>query len=108
MISTALICAILFIFLDVVILLWILQIVNYINNFQSQESTLCPVYFCDQYTDPSTGELEPGSLCYVNTPGADNLMVAYRYTNSSTYECQKYSVNDNIITDQIYLPQSEL
>uniref|UniRef100_A0A6C0BD59 Uncharacterized protein n=1 Tax=viral metagenome TaxID=1070528 RepID=A0A6C0BD59_9ZZZZ len=84
---------------------------NSIKNYQSSESPICPVYFCDQYTDPTTGYLEPGSLCYTNTSGSNNVMTAYRYTNSdqSTYECQKYLIENNlVINGQTYLPQSQL
>lgn len=82
-----------------------------INNYEQEESPICPVYFCDQYIDPTTGDLEPGSLCYINTPGVNNLMTGYRYTNSdnSEYECQQYKINNNVIIEnQNYQLQSNL
>lgn len=111
MISTALFCIIMLAIIDLLIIYWIVTINNKITTYQSSESPICPVYFCDEFTNPSTGELNPGSYCYVTTTGQNNVMVAYRYTDSSNndYQCQKYPISDNIIlTDQKYLPQSSL
>ena len=111
MVSTVLFCIILFLIFDVILFYWIFKMRNTINNYQLSESAICPLYFCDQYSDPSTGILQPGSLCYTNTTGPNNSMVAYRYNNSNqtSYQCQNSLIQDNVIlTDQTYLPQSQL
>lgn len=97
MLSTIVICIILFILVDLVILYWINTTLTKINKFQSHESSICPIYYCDQYANPSTGNLEPGSLCYSDTSSSNNIMTAYRYTNGNNYECQKYLVSDNVV-----------
>ena len=111
MISTALFCIIVFLVLDLFLLLWIIKLRRGITSFQSQESAICPLYFCDLYTDPTTGSLQPGSLCYNGSTGPDDMMVAYRYVNSdqTSYSCQNSLIANNIIlTDQTYLPQAQL
>lgn len=84
--------------LDLLILYWILVLNNNITKYESSESPICPVYYCDHYNDPNTGYLMPGSLCYTNTTGVDNLMTAYRY-NDSGYECQSYLISNNLILE---------
>lgn len=107
-ISVAWVAVILFIILDLFILYWIGKVKTNITNIQSNESTIAPVYFCDFYIDPETGNQEPGSLCYTNEIGNGNQMVAYRYTDGQNYECQKIRISNNIIlTDQVWLsPQT--
>ena len=102
-ISVTWIAVILFMILDLLLLLWIGKVKTNISNIQSNESTTCPLYYCDFYTDPSSGNQMPGSLCYINETGSGNNMVAYRYTENGSYECQKTRVSDNIIlTDQLW------
>lgn len=85
--------------MDFLILYWIFKTRNDIEDFQSKESPICPVYFCDEYVDPDTDEIKPGSLCYTSSQEFENLMTAYRYTDSSkqTFNCQKYLIDRNII-----------
>lgn len=109
--STVFLVIIMIVILDLVILYWIFSTNKKFIAYQSSESPICPLYFCDQIINPTTEQLQPGSYCYVNTPGQDNLMVAYRYEDSSktSYQCQKYNISDNVIlTDETYLPQSQL
>lgn len=107
-ISVAWIAVVLFILLDIFLIYWIGKVKANITNIQSNESTMAPLYFCDFYTDPTTGNQEPGSLCYIEEPGGGNQMVAYRYTDDNNFECQKTRVSNNIIlTDQTWLtPQT--
>lgn len=105
MISTALILIILLFIFDIVVIYWIIQLKNDYTNFQSSESPICPIYYCDQIINLTNSQPEPGSYCYISTPGSNNPMVAYRYTDSSnsSYDCQKYPISDNVIlTDQAY------
>jgi hypothetical protein len=97
MLSTTSIAIILFLLLDLLIIYWIYNLRVSISNLQASESIICPCYFVDQYTDPTTGELMPGSPCYVSVPGSGNLMVAYRYNSDGTLECQNYRISDNVI-----------
>lgn len=101
--STAWLCIIILIIVDFFFLGWIYNVNNAIKTIENTESTICPIYFCDFYTDPQTGNLEPGSLCYnnLNNDISQNTgtMVAYRYTNSdkTSYSCQKTYVQNNIV-----------
>lgn len=99
MISPVTFLIIMLLIIDLLIIYWIITVNNKIKTFQSSESPICPVYFCDEIINPSTGELQPGSFCYSTTSGQDNVMVAYRYKDSSNteYMCQKYPISDNII-----------
>lgn len=94
--SIAWIAVILFMILDLLLLYWIGTVKTNITNIQSNESVISPLYFCDFYTDPTTNQQEPGSLCYVNDSDSINQMVAYRYTDSG-YECQKTRISNNIV-----------
>lgn len=105
MISTATFCIIALVILDFIILYWIMTVNNKYKAYQSAESPICPVYYCDEIIDPSSGDNIPGSYCYTNTPGSSNVMTAFRYTDSSNtnYDCQSYNISDNIIlTDETY------
>lgn len=70
---------------------------NTIDNKHNSESSNCPVYFCDQFYNPTNGNIETGSYCYSNTPSKENKMVAYRYDTNGNIECQKYNLGDNVI-----------
>jgi len=103
-------CIVMFLFLDFLLIMWISKINGSIKDFQSNESGLCPLFFCDQIIDPSSGDAIPGSYCYTNTSGPDNVMSSYRYgSDNTTTKCQGYNISDNIIiTDQVYKPESDL
>ena len=111
MVSTATFCIIALIILDLIILYWIMTVNNKYKSYQSNESPICTVYYCDEIVNPTTGATQAGSYCYTTIPGEGNVMTAYRYTNSSnsSYDCQSYGISDNIIlTDKTYLSQSDL
>lgn len=103
MLSTVWFCIIMLIFVDLFFISWIYTLNKSIKKIQSKESPLCPLYFCDFYTDPSTGSLQPGSYCYnnLNSDITKNTgqMLAYRYTNSdkTTYSCQNTLLESNIV-----------
>lgn len=82
---------------DILLIFWIVKVKSFIKSVQSNESVMAPVYYCDFYEDPETGNLEPGSLCYVSSPGDGNKMVAYRYDSDGNVQCQNTRISDNII-----------
>lgn len=85
--------------IDILLIIWIVKVKSYIKSIQSNESVIAPVYYCDFYQDPTSGELEPGSPCYVTENGSQNKMVAYRYDSNGNIQCQNTRVSNNIVLD---------
>lgn len=82
---------ILLILIHFILIYYIMSMNKAITELKQSESNNCPSYYCDNIINPSTGEIESGTLC-------DN-MVAYRYINESdgTFECQSYPISNNVI-----------